>query len=140
MSFAADDNDDGDGPEALAEINVTPLVDVMLVLLIIFMVTAPMMTTGMKVDLPQARASVPVDSQPLVLTVAADGTLQVGNDVIARDAVVSTLKARMTGPQQVVHVRGDKKVPYGDMASLLDTLAQNGITRLSLIANVKGGG
>jgi biopolymer transport protein TolR len=140
MSFSSDDGDDGDGPEALSEINVTPLVDVMLVLLIIFMVTAPMMTTGMKVDLPQARASAPLDQQPLVLTVAADGTMQVGNDAVAKDGLVVALKAKMANPTQVVHVRGDKKVPYGDIAGLLDMLAQNGITRLSLVANVKSGG
>ena len=82
--------------QPLAEINVTPLVDVMLVLLIIFMVTAPMLAAGVKVNLPGARTARPLElKDPVVVTVAKDGAVSVGKDSISRDALVATVKGKL---------------------------------------------
>jgi len=134
MSFNATSSDDDLAP--LAEINVTPLVDVMLVLLIIFMVTAPMLTAGMHVELPQASTAKPVDPQnPVVLTIQSDGKISLGGDEIERPQMVAAVRALMGDAPRIVHVRGDREVPYGEVVSVLDELALNGITKLSLIAN-----
>ncbi len=136
MSFSNSESDDEDG--VIAEINVTPLVDVMLVLLIIFMITAPMMTTGMRVDLPQARTTQPLDKQPLVITLAQGNRIQIGNDDVPRSDLVSGVKRLMAESNQIVHIKADRAIPYGEVAELLDDLARNGITRLSLVAEAKG--
>ena len=134
MSFNATSSDEDLAP--LAEINVTPLVDVMLVLLIIFMVTAPMLTAGMHVELPQASTAKPVDPQnPVVLTIQNDGKISLGSDEIERTEMVAAVRTLMGDTPRVVHVRGDREVAYGEVMSVLDELALNGITKLSLIAN-----
>ena len=133
MSFAQPGDDDELAP--MAEINVTPLVDVMLVLLIIFMVTAPMLTAGLNVNLPQAATAKPADVQkPIVVTIKADGMLSLGAEKIERSEIVAKLLAVIKSPQQIVHVRGDRDVAYGEVVTLLDDLALHGITRFSLIA------
>jgi len=134
MSFNTTSPDDDLAP--LAEINVTPLVDVMLVLLIIFMVTAPMLTAGMHVELPQASTAKPVDPQnPVVLTIQSDGKISLGGDEIERPQLVAAVRALMGDTPRIVHVRGDREVAYGEVVGVLDELALNGITKLSLIAN-----
>lgn len=134
MSFNTTSSDDDLAP--LAEINVTPLVDVMLVLLIIFMVTAPMLTAGMHVELPQASTAKPVDPQtPVVLTIQSDGKISLGGDEIERPQMVAAVRALMGDAPRIVHVRGDREVAYGEVVGVLDELALNGITKLSLIAN-----
>ncbi len=136
MSFNLPAGDEGDDLAPLAEINVTPMVDVMLVLLIIFMVAAPMMSSGMKVELPQARSAQPTDPKsPIVLTIGADGRLSIGVEAIERADLVIRLKAMIGAEDRVVHVRGDRTAAYGDIVAVLDELALNGITRLSLIAS-----
>jgi len=134
MSFNTTSDDDDLAP--LAEINVTPLVDVMLVLLIIFMVTAPMLSAGLNVNLPQARTAKPVDPQnPVVLTIQSDGKISIGGDEIGRDGMVAAVRALIGDTERIVHVRGDREVAYGEVVGVLDELALNGITKLSLIAN-----
>lgn len=136
MSFNLTADQDSDDLAPLAEINVTPMVDVMLVLLIIFMVAAPMLSSGMKVDLPQAKSAQPTDPQnPIVLTIGADKKITLGPDEIARPELVARIKAMMGAESRIVHVRGDRTASYGDIVSVLDELALNGITKLSLIAN-----
>ncbi len=124
----------------LADINVTPLVDVMLVLLIVFMVTAPMMTTGLKVNLPQARAAQPLKPRaPIVVSVTADGKLALGADEIDLEGVVPALRDRMEGDMtRVIQIRADKSVNYGAVIELVDRLVSNGITRLALVSDPKG--
>jgi biopolymer transport protein TolR len=118
-----------------ADINVTPLVDVMLVLLIIFMVTAPMLSAGLKVELPQAIAARPADTiRPIVITVTATGIVRIGSTEVSRERLVEMVRKQMTEENTVVHIRGDKLTAYGDVVSVLDELAVNGITRVSLIA------
>lgn len=136
MSFNLSADNDGDDLSPLAEINVTPMVDVMLVLLIIFMVAAPMMSSGMKVELPQARSAEPTDPKnPIVLTIAADKKISIGADEVPRAELVSRLREMIGAEERIVHVRGDRTASYGDIVGVLDELALNGITKLSLIAN-----
>jgi biopolymer transport protein TolR len=136
MSFSSSSEDNGDDLAPMAEINVTPMVDVMLVLLIIFMVAAPMLSSGLKVNLPQARSAEPTDPKnPIVLTIGADNKISLGADEIARADLIPRVKAMIGTEDRVVHVRGDRTATYGDIVTVLDDLALNGITRLSLIAD-----
>ena len=122
--------------QPLAEINVTPLVDVMLVLLIIFMVTAPMLAAGVKVNLPGARTARPLESkEPVVVTVAKDGAVSVGKDSISRDALVATVKGKLGQSNGVVQLRGDREAAYGDVVSVMDDLAAAGLTRIAIVSS-----
>jgi len=118
-----------------ADINVTPLVDVMLVLLIIFMVTAPLLAAGMKVDLPQAKAARPLNpKEPIVVAVGKDGKLALGAEQIDPADLVQLVKLKMgDDPARVVHLRGDKDAAYGQMVAVLDELATNGITHIAIV-------
>ena len=121
--------------QPLAEINVTPLVDVMLVLLIIFMVTAPMLAAGIKVNLPSARTAQPLESkEPVVVVVAKDGAVSVGKDPVTRDELAATVKAKLGDSNGVVQLRGDRDAAYGDVVSIMDDLAANGITRIAIVS------
>lgn len=125
-----------------AEINVTPLVDVMLVLLIIFMVTAPLLTAGMKVQLPQARAARPLDpKEPVVVVVGRDGQLAVGDEKVAAADFVPLVRLKLGDDiNRVVHLRGDKEVAYGRMVEVLDQLASNGITHIAIVTDAAKSG
>ncbi|GAB1715827.1 MAG: hypothetical protein NTAFB05_08690 [Nitrobacter sp.] len=120
----------------LADINVTPLVDVMLVLLIIFMVTAPLLSAGLKVNLPQAKTIVPLDpKEPIVLMIQKDGKLALGSDDVRADNLISAIEAKAGGDRnRVIHLRSDKDVPFGDVVSIMDRLATNGLTHLAIVA------
>ena len=123
----------------LAEINVTPLVDVMLVLLIIFMVTAPMLATGLKVDLPQAKQAQPLDpKKPVVITVAKDGRFSLGGDEITKDQLIDAVRAEIGDDNsRVIHLRGDKQASYGDVVAIMDLLAANGLTHIAIVADAR---
>jgi biopolymer transport protein ExbD/biopolymer transport protein TolR len=123
--------------EPLADINVTPLVDVMLVLLIVFMITAPMLAAGMHVELPKAAAAQPLEpKQPVIVTVRKDGEIFVGKDKVARDQLVTALRANVDGDRnRVVHVRGDREARYGDIIAVMDRLAAGGFVKVALLAN-----
>jgi biopolymer transport protein TolR len=121
--------------QPLAEINVTPLVDVMLVLLIIFMVTAPMLATGIKVNLPGARAAQPLEAKdPVIVVVAKDGSVSVGKDQVSREALAATVKDRLGQSNGVVQLRGDREASYGDVVWVMDELAANGVTRIAIVS------
>ncbi len=119
----------------LADINVTPLVDVMLVLLIVFMVTAPLLTTGVTVDLPQARtAPLPGQDEPVVVTIRADGTLYLQESPIGLEELGPRLSAvRERNPDLRVFVRGDRQVDYGRVMSVVGSLNQAGIAKVALL-------
>lgn len=121
----------------LAEINVTPLVDVMLVLLIIFMVTAPMLASGMKVNLPQAKQVQPLDPKaPIIVTVGKDSTLSLGSDAIEREKLIPAIQDKLgSGISQIIHLRGDKEAAYGDVVAVMDLLATNGLTHIAIVAD-----
>ncbi len=123
--------------QPLADINVTPLVDVMLVLLIIFMVTAPLLAKGVKVNLPQASAAQPLNQKdPIVVSVGKDGKLSLGSDDVSPEALVDGIKAMMGGDSsRVVHVRGDTEANYGEVVAVMDRLASHGITHIAIMTN-----
>jgi TolR protein len=122
---------------SLAEINVVPLVDVMLVLLIIFMVTAPMMTQGLAVNLPQARRAQPVAAQPIYVTIPAsfpkDRVVQINNDEVRVDILQERMKqAMLEREDKSVFVRADGTVPYQDLVFVMDKLKEGGVEKVGL--------
>jgi biopolymer transport protein TolR len=123
----------------LAEINVTPFVDVMLVLLIVFMVTAPLLTAGVPVDLPKTRAQVlGQDREPLSVSVKRDGSLYLQNTPITEEALVPRLAAiAANGYDQRIFVRGDKSVDYGRVMEVMGLLNEAGFTHIGLVTNVR---
>jgi biopolymer transport protein TolR len=125
----------------MAEINVTPMVDVMLVLLIIFMVAAPLMTSGVTVDLPKASAApISQDSEPLTISVNAEGKIYLQDtelqvaDLQPKLAAVSDNKL-----DRRIFVRGDKGVPYGRIMEVMATITQAGFTKVALLAEQTAG-
>jgi biopolymer transport protein TolR len=120
----------------MAEINVTPLVDVMLVLLIVFMVTAPMITSGVNVNLPQANAKpVNSDSTPITITVNGQDQIYLQNSQVQLSNLVATLQQiSQNNPDRRVFVRGDKDVSYGDMLQVMATITSGGFTKVALLA------
>jgi biopolymer transport protein TolR len=127
----------------MAEINVTPMVDVMLVLLIIFMVSAPLLTVGVPLDLPQTQAkSLDQDKNPLTLSVNLKGQVFLNDTEIALDDLVAKLRA-ITGARggldERIFVRGDKKVDYGTVMKVMGRLSAAGFRRVALVTEVDQG-
>jgi biopolymer transport protein TolR len=129
--------------QVMAEINVTPMVDVMLVLLIIFMVSAPLLTVGVPIDLPQSQAkSLDQDKEPLTLSVNDKGKVFLQNDEIALDALVPKLQAvaqARGGNDARIYVRGDKNVNYGAMMQVMGRLSSAGFHRVALVTEFEQG-
>jgi biopolymer transport protein TolR len=125
----------------LAEINVTPLVDVMLVLLIIFMVTAPLMTSGVSVDLPKTNAQqLNSDSEPLTVTIKADGSIFLQDQGVDIGDLVAKLQAiAQNNPDRRIFVRGDKDLAYGRIMEVMGTITQGGFTKVALLAEQPAG-
>jgi len=122
----------------ISEINVTPMVDVMLVLLVIFIITAPLMTTGVNVNLPQtSRAkSLPQDNKPLNLFVQKDGTFYLNGPettVVLDDLRAKLASMRQSNPDLNIYVRGDKDVPYGTMMIAMAEVQAAGFTRVAFV-------
>ncbi|WP_431280769.1 ExbD/TolR family protein [Humitalea sp. 24SJ18S-53] len=138
MAMGAMQAGGGEDDEVLpmADMNVTPLVDVMLVLLIIFMVAAPMMMTGVPVELPRSGAPRAASSRPpVVLTVVRDGGVFIGRDAVPMDDLPARLRELAAADAEApVYVRGDRNAPYGDVLRVMGRVTQAGITRVSLIA------
>jgi biopolymer transport protein TolR len=127
----------GGGKAPLGEINVTPLVDVMLVLLIIFMVSAPMMNTGVDVDLPAAQApQVEITEEKLLLTVAKDQKVYLGRDEVAYEKLEATLLSndRMQREKEI-YVQADANVPYGFVVKVIAIVKKAGISKLGLVTD-----
>ena len=127
----------------MAEINVTPMVDVMLVLLIIFMVSAPMLTVGVPLDLPQTQAkSLEQNQKPLMLSVNLTGEVFLNDTAIALDDLVPKLKAitdARGGMDERIFVRGDKHVDYGTVMRVMGRLSAAGFRRVALVTEVDQG-
>ena len=117
------------------EINVTPFIDVMLVLLIIFMVAAPLATVDIAVDLPSSTSpEQPRPDKPVFLTVKPDLTLTIGNETIARDALGTSLEAAANGNKDArIFLRADKVVPYGDVMEVMNLLRAAGFLKVALV-------
>jgi biopolymer transport protein TolR len=128
----------------MSEINVTPFVDVMLVLLIVFMVSAPLLTVGVPLDLPQSQAkSLEQDREPLTVSVNVQGQVFLQNNEIKLDELVPKLKAitdARGGSDERIFVRGDKKVDYGTMMRVMGRLSGAGYHRVALVTEVEQGG
>src|ERR1700686_5124164 len=120
-----------------ADINIKPFVDVMLVLLIVFMITAPMLAAGMLVDLPKAKRARPLDPrEPVIITLAKNGKLYVGRDEVSRAALPAAVRAKLGDDQnRQIYVRGDRDVIYGEIIAVMDQLALNGLVKMALVAN-----
>jgi biopolymer transport protein TolR len=120
----------------MSEINVTPLVDVMLVLLVVFMVAAPLLTVGVPVDLPQTQAP-PINEpkEPLVITINGEGHIFIQETEVPTDSLVPRLQA-ITGsnPDAVLYVRGDKAINYGRVVEVMSLVSTAGFRKVSLIA------
>ena len=127
----------------MAEINVTPMVDVMLVLLIIFMVSAPLLTVGVPIDLPQSQAtSLGQDKEPLTISVNDKGQVFLQNSEIKVEELIDKLKAvaqARGGTDARVYVRGDKKVDYGTMMRVMGRLSGAGFTKVALVTEFEQG-
>jgi biopolymer transport protein TolR len=127
----------------MSEINVTPMVDVMLVLLIIFMVSAPLLTVGVPIDLPQTKAkSLDQDREPLSLSVNLQGQVFLQNSEIPLDELVPKLKAvtdARGGYDERIYVRGDRKVDYGTVMRVMGRLSSAGFRRVALVTEVEQG-
>jgi len=124
------------GGRFLNEINVTPFVDVMLVLLIIFMVTAPLMTQGVEVDLPTTRTvkNLPQDSEHLVLSIKKDGTLFLDEYQVGLEELESHLKRLVSKQKKQLFLRADKEVAYGTVVQVMGEIKAAGIDRLGIVA------
>lgn len=126
----------------VAEINVTPLVDVMLVLLIVFMIAAPLMTVGVPLQLPKsAAAKVAEPKEPVVVSIDKDGKVFLGEEELTDDTIVDRLSALAAeDSEQVVLVRGDKEIQYGRLMEVMGQVSQSGFLKVSLIAEMAPGG
>jgi biopolymer transport protein TolR len=127
----------------MAEINVTPMVDVMLVLLIIFMVSAPLLTVGVPIDLPQTQAaSLDQDKEPLAVSVNTKGQVFLQNSEIPMEELVPKLKAiteARGGNDERIYVRGDRSVDYGTVMKVMGRLSAAGFRRVALVTEVEQG-
>jgi len=130
MAFSTQDSD-----EVLSEINVTPLVDVMLVLLVVFIVTAPLLTNAIPINLPKTESVAPVEQKdPLVVSIDDKGKVFINKDEIQADLLESNLKAAKTKDAEVrVQLQADNGVNYGEVARAMASIERAGITKLSVI-------
>jgi len=120
----------------IAQINVTPFVDVMLVLLVIFMITAPLLTQGVEVDLPRTETvkTLPENTEELVLTIEKDKTLRLDKYELERDELTKYLKKQVKSSDQMVYLRADEQVPYGFVVKVMSDIRAAGIQRLGVVA------
>ena len=135
MEFGRMDRPQGNAP--MGEINMTPLIDVMLVLLVIFIITAPLMVNAVKVDLPQAKAASTVDTSAPTLAVAIDkdGNVYVRDQIVAVDALEGTLRqAAAANAQTEVQLRADRTVPYGRVLEFMAQANRAGLSRIGFVS------
>lgn len=131
MGFSANSGDDS----LMSEINVTPFVDVMLVLLIIFMVTAPMMAQGINVALPQVTATaLPSDNNEIIVSLDKDGKVFINETQVAVELLKNNLKDAVAAkPDKNVYLKADKRVPYGDVVKVMAEVKAAGIEKLGMV-------
>ncbi len=127
-------NPQGRTQSSLAEINVTPLVDVVLVLLIIFMITAPVLQSGIEVSVPKTKSVKEITEERLVISIDKQQRVYLGNDAININQIGEQLRHKVRDPQnQYVFVRADENVPFGAFATVMDAVKQSGITNVSIV-------
>jgi biopolymer transport protein TolR len=131
MAFTAAN---GRTQSSLADINITPLVDVVLVLLIIFMVTAPVLQSGIEVNVPKTRMVKEITEERLVITINKEQRVFLGNDPININEIGNKLRQKVRDPQhQSIFVRADEDVPFGAFATVMDAVKRSGITNVSIV-------
>jgi biopolymer transport protein TolR len=118
---------------ALSEINMVPFIDVVLVLLIIFMITAPILQSGIEVDVPKTHTVKEITQQRLVVTLDKNQLIYLGNDPINIHQLADKIKKQSKSEKDVVFVRADETVPFGAFCTIIDTLRQSGISNISIV-------
>jgi biopolymer transport protein ExbD/biopolymer transport protein TolR len=127
-------NNKGRTQSSLSEINVTPFVDVVLVLLVMFMVTAPVLQSGIEVEVPKTKTVKEISEERLVITIDKDQRVFLGNDPININEIADRLHDKIRDPQgQSVFIRSDENVPFGAFATVMDAVKQTGITNVSIV-------
>ena len=127
-------NANGRTQTSLADINVTPLVDVVLVLLIIFMVTAPVLQSGIEVSVPHTRTVKEITEERLVISIDKSQKVYLGNDPININQIATIIKQKVRDPQhQAIYLRSDEDVPFGAFATVMDAIKQSGVTNVSIV-------
>lgn len=124
----------------IADINVTPLVDVMLVLLVIFMISAPLMFSGIKLDLPKTKKvnNIRLTQKQVILSISTQGEFFIGQDKITeKELVPSIVNHFKTNKTDVLYVRADYSLEYGSVAKLISTLKRNGIAKIALVTEIE---
>jgi biopolymer transport protein TolR len=117
----------------LSEINMVPFIDVVLVLLIIFMITAPILQSGIEVDVPKTKTVHEINEQHLVVTVDKGQRIYLGNDAVNIHELGDKIHSALKKPQDTVYLRCDEAVPFGAFATVIDSLRQSGITNISIV-------
>ncbi len=131
MAFTAPN---GRTQTSLADINITPLVDVVLVLLIIFMVTAPVLQSGIEVNVPRTRTVKEVTEERLVISINKQQRVFLGNDAVNINDIGNILRQKIRDPQhQSIYVRADEDVPFGAFATVMDAVKSSGISNVSIV-------
>ncbi len=119
---------------AMADINITPLVDVVLVLLIIFMITAPVLQSGIEVAVPKTKTVKEITEERLVISIDKQQRVYLGNDAVNINEIADKLHQKIRDPQnQYIYVRADENVPFGAFATVMDAVKQSGITNVSIV-------
>ena len=118
---------------SLSEINMVPFIDVVLVLLIIFMITAPILQSGIEVDVPKTHTVKEITQQRLVVTMDKNQLIYLGNDPINIHQLADKIKKQSKSEKDVIYVRADQTVPFGAFCSIIDTLRQSGISNISIV-------
>ena len=127
-------NSQGRTQSSLSDINVTPFVDVVLVLLIIFMLTAPVLQSGIEVAVPKTRTVKEVTQQRLVITINSKQQVFLGDQPVNINDIPNLLRQRVRDPQnQAIYLRADENVPFGAFATVMDSVKQAGITNVSIV-------
>jgi biopolymer transport protein ExbD/biopolymer transport protein TolR len=131
MAFSASD---GRTQTSLSDINITPLVDVVLVLLVIFMVTAPILQSGIEVSVPKTRTVKEITEERMVVSINREQRVFLGNDPVNINEIGATLRQKVRDPQhQSIFIRADESVPFGAFATVMDAVKQSGITNVSIV-------
>jgi len=117
----------------LSEINMVPFIDVVLVLLIIFMITAPILQSGIEVDVPKTTTVKEINEQRLVISIDKNQLIYLGDSPINIHQLGSKVKAQLKKPQDSVFLRADETIPFGTFAKVIDTLRQSGVANISIV-------
>jgi TolR protein len=139
MAFALRKHDSEYDAPPMSDMNVTPLVDVMLVLLIVFMVAAPLMAAGVPVDLPKTQAKPLVDQkQPIAVSITSEGKYFVDQREVALDEIVMVLSENTDSKDRRIHVRGDKTITYGKVIEVMGLINSAGYAKVALVSEAPG--